>query len=185
MPGVYISYPFCSQKCSFCNFASDVSKPEVIAKYEQSLLAEITNHHWTWQPKTLYFGGGTPSLMPPEFLRAVAGSIPQEKLTEVTLECAPGTITRKAIAPWQACGINRISLGVQSFVAQELRQTGRRHDRQVVEREIDLLRNAGLTNINIDLIAGLPEQTLASMDESLEWIEHLAAPARFALHLRD
>ena len=176
MPGVYISYPFCRQKCSFCNFASDVGAPAVIAKYRQALLAEIMSHQWIWQPETLYFGGGTPSLMPPDFLKAIMAAIPREKLAEITLECAPGDITREATACWQACGINRVSLGVQSFVTQELRQTGRRHDRHVVERELNLLRSAGLTNINIDLIAGLPEQTLASLDESLECIEHFAPP---------
>ena len=176
MAGVYISYPFCSQKCTFCNFASDVSTPSVIAKYQHALLAEIANNRWAWQPETLYFGGGTPSLMPADFLHALVTAIPGEKLTEITLECAPGTITRESIASWQACGINRLSLGVQSFVTKELRQTGRRHDRHIVECELDQLRSAGLTNINIDLIAGLPEQTLASMDESLEWVERLASP---------
>jgi oxygen-independent coproporphyrinogen-3 oxidase len=176
VPGVYISYPFCSQKCSFCNFASGVSAPDTIAQYQAALLAEIRAHIWAWLPETLYFGGGTPSLMPPNFLRAIVAEIPREKLTEVTLECAPGTVTLDAAALWRDCGINRVSLGVQSFVLKELRQTGRRHDAAIVESEIALLRSTGLSNINIDLIAGLPEQTLASMDESLAWIERLKAP---------
>jgi len=176
VPGVYISYPFCSQKCSFCNFASGVSAPDTIAKYQRALMAEIRAHIWHWQPETLYFGGGTPSLMPADFLQDIMAALPREKLTEVTLECAPGTVTPQAIALWLACGINRISLGVQSFVTRELRQTGRKHDAEIVQREVELLRNAGLSNINIDLIAGLPEQTLASMDESLSWIKPLAAP---------
>jgi oxygen-independent coproporphyrinogen-3 oxidase len=176
VPGVYISYPFCSQKCSFCNFASGVSAPATIAQYQHTLLAEIRAHNWAWSPETLYFGGGTPSLMPAEFLREIMANIPGEKVTEATIECAPGTVTEEAVAVWRGCGINRVSLGVQSFVTKELRQTGRRHDAGIVAREIELLRNAGLPNINIDLIAGLPEQTLASMDESLGWIERLATP---------
>ena len=176
MPGVYISYPFCSQKCSFCNFASGVSGPDTIARYRCALLAEIRAHEWAWQPETLYFGGGTPSLMTGELLREMMAAVPCEGLTEVTLECAPGTVTPEAIALWKECGINRVSLGVQSFVTKELRPTGRRHDAQIVEREIEMLRHSGLSNINIDLIAGLPEQTLASMDESLGWIESLSAP---------
>jgi oxygen-independent coproporphyrinogen-3 oxidase len=176
VPGVYISYPFCSQKCSFCNFASDVSAPDTITAYQHALLQEIRAHVWAWPPETLYFGGGTPSLMPADFLREAMAAIPREKLTEVTLECAPGTVTEQAIALWQDCGINRVSLGVQSFVTKELRQTGRRHDSEIVEREMAWLRGGGLSNVNIDLIAGLPEQTLASMDESLAWIERLAAP---------
>jgi oxygen-independent coproporphyrinogen-3 oxidase len=176
VPGVYISYPFCSQKCSFCNFASGVSAPDTIAKYQHALLAEIRAHSWTWQPETLYFGGGTPSLMAADFLRDVLAAIPSEKLTEATLECAPGTITQEAVAIWRACRIDRVSLGVQSFVTKELRLTGRRHDAEIVQREVEILRGGGLPNINIDLIAGLPEQTLASMDESLAWVEKLAAP---------
>ncbi len=176
MPGVYISYPFCSQKCTFCNFASGVSEPATIARYEQVLLDEIRHHRWLWQPETLYFGGGTPSLMPANFLRQIMALIPRERLSEVTLECAPGAMTPEAVKIWLECGINRVSLGVQSFVASELRQTGRRHDSAVVEREVALLRNAGIANINIDLIAGLPGQTLASMRESLAWVERLAAP---------
>lgn len=176
MPGVYLSYPFCSQKCSFCNFASGVSGPDTIAQYQRALLAEMKQHTWAWPPETVYFGGGTPSLMPADFLRAVMAAIPCENLTEVTLECAPGTVTEAAVALWQECGVNRVSLGVQSFVVKELRQTGRRHDAETVEREIALLRAGGLPNINIDLIAGLPEQTMASMNESLSWIQRLAAP---------
>jgi oxygen-independent coproporphyrinogen-3 oxidase len=176
VPGVYISYPFCSQKCSFCNFASGVSAPDTIAKYQQALLSEIRAHKWTWQPQTLYFGGGTPSLMSADFLRDIVALIPHEKLTEITLECAPGTVTTEAIALWRACGINRVSLGVQSFVTKELRQTGRKHAAEIVQREVTLLRDGGIPNINIDLIAGLPEQTLDSMDDSLAWVEQLAAP---------
>jgi oxygen-independent coproporphyrinogen-3 oxidase len=176
VPGLYISYPFCGQKCSFCNFASGVSGPETIVRYERALLAEIRNYEWLWKPETLYFGGGTPSLMPADFLREMMAAIPFEQLSEVTLECAPGTVTAEAVGVWRECGINRISLGVQSFVTNELRQTGRRHNRETVEREMAMLQSAGISNINIDLIAGLPEQTLESMGESLEWVERLAAP---------
>jgi len=176
VPGVYISYPFCSQKCSFCNFASGVSAPETIARYQRALLDEIRAYKWLWPPETLYLGGGTPSLMPADLLRDVMAAIPPERLSEVTLECAPGTLTAETVDAWRECGINRVSLGVQSFVTNELRQTGRRHNREIVEREVALLRSGGITNINIDLIAGLPEQTLESMGESLAGLERLAAP---------
>jgi oxygen-independent coproporphyrinogen-3 oxidase len=153
-----------------------VSDPLTIAAYQRALIAEIQAHKWAWQPETLYFGGGTPSLMPAELLGEITRAIPRESLTEVTLECAPGTIDAEAIENWRRCGINRVSLGVQSFVTKELRQTGRRHDREIVEREVRLLRQGGIANVNIDLIAGLPDQTLLSMSESLEWIERLAPP---------
>jgi oxygen-independent coproporphyrinogen III oxidase len=176
VPGVYISYPFCTQKCSFCNFASDVAPATGKAPYEQALLAELRACQWPWQPDTVYFGGGTPSLMSVTFLRQLMNAIPRQQLSEVTLECAPGTLTPEALAAWQECGINRVSLGVQSFIIEELRQVGRRHTAETVEQEIALLRAHGLSNFNVDLIAGLPNQTRASWETSLDWIERLAPP---------
>lgn len=176
MSGVYISYPFCTQKCTFCNFASGVSSATAQSVYERHLLSEIRAYRWDWEPETVYFGGGTPSLMPLELLEAILGTIPSKKLTETTLECAPGTLSAEKIRAWAACGINRVSLGVQSFVASELRQVGRKHTAETVRAEMDLLRQAGIENINIDLIAGLPGQTRASWEESLDWIERLAPP---------
>ncbi len=114
--------------------------------------------------------------MPASFLREITSAVPSALLQEVTLECAPGTVSSEKIRVWRACGINRISLGVQSFVTTELRQTGRRHDAAVVEREVDALREAGLSNINVDLIAGLPGQNRDSWEQSLDWIERLQPP---------
>ena len=176
MPGVYVSYPFCTQKCTFCNFASAVSSGDVKARYGQALRDEIRSQKWLWSPETVYFGGGTPSLMPPPELCELMALIPGDTLTEVTLECAPGTVTADLACAWAEAGVNRVSLGVQSFVTAELRQTGRRHTAQVVANDIALLRAAGLANINLDLIAGLPGQTRGSWDESLDWIEWLAPP---------
>lgn len=176
MAGVYISYPFCAQKCTFCNFASGVFSSDLRARYEQSLLKEIAGHDWEWMPETIYFGGGTPSQMPLQTLREAMHAIPDTKLLEVTLECAPGTITGEAAAVWRRSGINRVSLGVQSFVSTELRQTGRRHTAEIVAHEIGILRAAGIENINIDLIAGLPGQSPQSWRISLDWIERLAPP---------
>jgi oxygen-independent coproporphyrinogen-3 oxidase len=174
--GVYISYPFCNQKCSFCNFASGVSTRETIARYERRLLDEVRAHPWTWEPETIYFGGGTPSLMDSASLDAILSTIPQRKTTEVTLECAPGTITPERLRQWTSAGINRVSLGVQSFVTGELRQTGRRHTADIVSKDVALLREDGISNINIDLIAGLPGQTRTSWEESLDWLDRLAPP---------
>lgn len=176
MSGVYISYPFCQQKCTFCNFASGVARPGAVPEYERALSAELRAQNWPWQPETLYFGGGTPSLMSSSFLQEVTNTVPGRPWREATLECAPGTVTRERAAAWRANGINRISLGVQSFVEAELRQTGRRHTAEMVENEVALLRDAGLSNINIDLIAGLPEQTAESWERSLDWIARLAPP---------
>ena len=176
MPGVYISYPFCTQKCTFCNFASDVYSREARERYEQILLKEVNGYEWSWQPDTIYLGGGTPSVMPTGLLRELMGAIPNGRLREVTIECAPGTITRESVDVWRECGINRVSLGVQSLVTQELRQVGRRHTAELVQAEIQLLRESGISNINIDLIAGLPGQTRESWAESLEWVERISPP---------
>jgi oxygen-independent coproporphyrinogen-3 oxidase len=174
MPGVYISYPFCRQKCTFCNFASGVFSCDTRGRYEEALLNEVRAYCWEWLPETLYLGGGTPSLMAFQFMRDLLGAMPCGQVGETTLECAPGTVTPEAAAVWAGCGINRISFGVQSFATPELRATGRRHTAEIVEREIGILRNAGIANINIDLIAGLPGQTTESWRCSLDWIERLA-----------
>ncbi|MGA7410680.1 MAG: radical SAM family heme chaperone HemW [Bryobacteraceae bacterium] len=176
MAGVYISYPFCSQKCTYCNFASGVYPVAAQRRYEAALLAEIDQHQWAWKPETLYLGGGTPSQMDLGVLRDAMARIPAQSLVETTLECAPGTVTQERAAAWAAMGINRISLGVQSFVTRELRQTGRKHTAETVESDINLLAEVGITNVNIDLIAGLPGQTAASWLASLDWVERLHPP---------
>ncbi len=177
MPGVYISYPFCAQKCTYCNFASGVFPRELEPRYLEALVAEIAAHKWPWQPETIYLGGGTPSGMTMDDLDRILASIPgRDHWKEATIEAAPGIITEDRAAAWARAGINRVSLGVQSFVQRELARTGRKHTAEVVEREMAALGAHGLQNINIDLIAGLPGQTRDSWRESLTWIERLQPP---------
>lgn len=176
MPGVYISWPFCSQKCTYCNFASGVFPEALQGLYLERLCEEIRSHEWQWAPETVYLGGGTPASMPAEALERLLSLVPGRPWREATLEAAPGAITEEAVRAWLRCGLNRASLGVQSFVEAELRRTGRRHTAEGVARDARLLREAGLENINIDLIAGLPGQTEASWRESLGWIERLDPP---------
>ena len=176
MSGIYISYPFCNQKCSFCNFASDVYQPWSRSRYDEVLLKEVAAHRWDAPPDTVYFGGGTPSLMALDLLHDIMRVIPRGNLSEATLECAPGTLTSEKVNGWVRAGINRVSLGVQSFSIPELRSTGRCHTPQIVESNLQLLRGAGIRNINLDLIAGLPHQTRESWSESLHWIERLNPP---------
>ncbi len=176
MPGVYLSYPFCAQKCTYCNFASGVLPRELEPRYRAALEREICAHAWQWRPETVYLGGGTPSSMSPDSLRGLLETIPGRPWCEATLEAAPGGITAEAARAWAACGIDRVSLGVQSFVETEIRRTGRKHTAEIVSRELEVLRDAGIGNFNIDLIAGLSAQTEASWRESLDWVERLAPP---------
>jgi oxygen-independent coproporphyrinogen-3 oxidase len=176
VPGVYISYPFCAQKCTYCNFASGVFPREMEPRYLDALRREIAGHEWRWRPETAYLGGGTPSLIDPEALQSLLDAVPGKPWSEATMEAAPGTITPERIRGWRECGINRVSLGVQSFVQTEIARTGRKHTAEIVTREVALLRDGGIANINIDLIAGLSGQTAASWSESLDWIERLAPP---------
>jgi oxygen-independent coproporphyrinogen-3 oxidase len=176
MPGVYVSYPFCSQKCTYCNFASGVFPAELERDYLAALCSEIATEDWLWQPETVYLGGGTPSRMEPADLDRILTAIPGRPWREATIEVAPGGVTMERAESWVRAGLNRVSLGVQSFIPRELARTGRKHTAEIVAREISMLRGVGLTNINIDLIAGLPGQTPASWRESLAWIEKLATP---------
>ena len=114
--------------------------------------------------------------MPLGELRQIMAAIPSERLMEVTLECAPGDVEAGRAAAWREAGVNRVSLGVQSFITAELRQTGRRHTAETVECDIALLRAAGIRDLNVDLIAGLPGQTRQSWEDSLDWIERLQPP---------
>ncbi|HEX5431456.1 MAG TPA: radical SAM family heme chaperone HemW, partial [Bryobacteraceae bacterium] len=180
MPGAYLSYPFCAQKCTYCNFASGVLPRDLERRYLDALRAELRGCKWPWVPETVYLGGGTPSRMDPEALRSLLDEIPSQsgsrRWIEATIEAAPGGITRDNANAWRAAGINRVSLGVQSFVQPELARTGRRHTAETVQSETALLRAAGLHNFNIDLIAGLPGQTRASWNASLDWIERIGPP---------
>jgi len=176
VPGVYVSYPFCAQKCTYCNFASGVFPRELEQRYRLALAAEISEHSWPWQPETVYLGGGTPSTLPPDELASFLIAIPGRPWLEATIEAAPGSITPEKARAWASLGINRVSLGVQSFVENELRRTGRRHTAAIVAADVAILREAGIPNLNLDLIAGLPGQTAASWRESLDWIERLAPP---------
>ena len=176
MAGVYIAYPFCAQKCTYCNFVSGVFPRDAERRYVAALAAELRAHTWPWRPETVYLGGGTPSMLGCGDLRELLSLIPGHPWKEATIEAAPGSVTPERALLWAECGINRVSLGVQSFVEREIRRTGRKHTAPIVEQEVAILRRAGIGNVNIDLIAGLAGQTEASWRESLDWIERLAPP---------
>jgi oxygen-independent coproporphyrinogen-3 oxidase len=174
--GVYIAYPFCAQKCTYCNFASGVFPRQVEPEYREALKAEIQRAIWIDTPDTIYIGGGTPSQMPADELADLLEQVPGRPWAEATIEAAPGTLTKEKIEHWKSSGINRVSLGVQSFSARELARSGRKHTPEIVMQEVSMLRQAGIINVNIDLIAGLPGQSAASWNTSLSWVSAIDPP---------
>jgi oxygen-independent coproporphyrinogen-3 oxidase len=169
--GIYISWPFCAQKCTYCNFASGVLPRELEGRYLAALLDEISQQSLQWAPDTVYLGGGTPSAMETDYLNRLlstfSSALNGNPWREATIEGAPGSITASRVEAWRRAGINRVSLGVQSFIRQELARTGRKHTAETVVQDVAVLRAHGIPNINIDLIAGLPGQTETSWAESL------------------
>jgi oxygen-independent coproporphyrinogen-3 oxidase len=179
--GLYISVPFCRTKCSYCNFASDVFSRSVFQHYVDRVCADMERDNPTVAQMggrtdriidSIYMGGGTPTVLDISQLRQLFVAISQnfevQAGAEVTVECAPGTLNPVVLEALQQCGVNRVSLGVQSFVDQEAASVGRQHDRKAVLDDIASLRAAGITSINIDLIAGLPHQTVNSWTFSVE-----------------
>ena len=179
--GLYISVPFCRTKCSYCNFATDVFSRSAFQRYVDRVCLDMKRANPTLAQvggqiervvDSVYLGGGTPTVLDVTQLRQLFVTISQnfevQPNTEITVECAPGTLTSTVIEALQHCGVNRVSLGVQSFVDQEAASVGRLHNRKMVLDDIARLRAAGITNINIDLIAGLPHQTADSWAFSVE-----------------
>lgn len=172
-PGVYVSIPFCAQKCTYCNFRSDVYSRALRSEYLIQLARELGSAEIA-PGGTLYFGGGSPSLLEPEEFSVVSANLPAGGWDEATLEIAPGEATPDRVRAWAACGIDRASLGVQSFDPAVARAAGRKHDPETVAAEIARLAGAGIRTISVDLIAGLSGQTPATWGRSLEWVERLA-----------
>ena len=172
MAGIYFHIPFCRKACTYCDFhfSTSLAQPDALMKaMHQELVmrsAEIQG-----QVATIYFGGGTPSLIEP---REIGGLLDQGRAlfnvqadAEVTLEANPDDITAERLAAWKEIGITRLSLGTQSFREERLRFMGRAHTAAQALRSIDLIAKAGFASWTIDLIYGLPEMTLAEWDEQL------------------
>src|SRR5271169_5313969 len=185
--GVYVQVPFCQTKCTYCNFHTGVFSKELYAPYVRAVCREITEFARLRNENgiadvpeavvdTVYFGGGTPSLLDPahiaQIIEAIRASFPSQ-FEEVTLEADPETISSEKAAAWREAGFNRISMGVQSFDDAELRAAGRMHRRADVFSATKILRAAGFGNLSFDLIAGLPHQTDRSWEDSVEQLLHL------------
>ena len=187
--GLYISVPFCRSKCTYCNFASGVFSAAQMGQYVDRLIADIRavralaaerGAEIPERVDTIYLGGGTPSLLPPEEFKKLLFQLRQEfkvpPRAEITVECAPGTLSDAVIQALVTRGVNRVSLGVQSFVDKEAASVARLHTREKTLSDIERLRKAGISNINVDLIAGLPHQTRESWLYSLDQAIATGAP---------
>ncbi|MHB1420449.1 MAG: radical SAM family heme chaperone HemW [Bacillota bacterium] len=179
--GVYVHIPFCVRKCNYCDFVSfPVPSGEVISAYLDALEIEFRlNSEGIGQRRgeiqSLYIGGGTPTCLDPaQLVRlmricqvAIYRILPGKDI-EVTVEANPGTLTLEKLRILKAGGVNRISLGVQSFCRQHLEKMGRIHSPQEAVEAVEMIRQAGISNVGIDLIYGLPGQTLAEWRDTLE-----------------
>jgi oxygen-independent coproporphyrinogen-3 oxidase len=173
--GLYVHIPFCTAKCGYCDFNSYAKQEHLVPSYTQSLLREAQ----LWQAatagravETVFFGGGTPSLMPIEEMRTLIdglrGAFDIAPDAEVTLEANPGSIDEPYLCGLRDLGVNRLSIGVQSFHDDELRALDRLHNAQHARDAFAAARAAGFDNVNIDLIFGLPEQPLERWQQTLE-----------------
>ena len=187
--GVYISVPFCKAKCTFCNFASGAFGLERMDGYVDSLVDEIRAARGVAAGfgaelpvgvDSVYFGGGTPSLLEPRQLQrifaALRGEFEVAAGAEITLECAPGQMAEAMLGEALRLDVNRVSFGVQSFVDAESAAVGRLHTAEQCLAEIARVRAAGITEISLDLIAGLPRQTAASWEVSVDAVIAAGVP---------
>lgn len=180
---LYVHVPFCARKCEYCAFFSEAAKGEVVQRYVAALTRELELVAARVSPQTVFFGGGTPSLLTLAQWSSVLNTMERLGLlgaAEWTIECNPATVSLDKARLWREHGVNRISMGVQSLDEALLDRLGRVHSRDMVFRSFDLLRQAGFDNLNIDLMFAIPGQTLAAwratLDEALALgSEHLSS----------
>ncbi len=177
--GIYIHIPFCMQKCLYCDFVSYINKSECVKEYINCMIKEIQSYDFKkYNITTIYIGGGTPSFIESDYIKEIINVI-QNKLEkndtrwediEITIEANPGTITLEKLNDYKTAGINRISLGLQATQDRLLKQIGRIHNYKDFLEAYELLKRVGFNNINVDLMIGLPNQSIKDLKESLEKI---------------
>jgi oxygen-independent coproporphyrinogen III oxidase len=170
--GLYIHVPFCSAICNYCNFNRGLFEAELKTRYVAGLLTEIRRAGTGAAADTIYFGGGTPSLLEPdeigEIIAACASSFDLAADREVTLEANPESVTEARLAAYRAAGVNRVSFGVQSFREDELRRLSRLHSVERARMAVAEARAAGFDNISLDLMMWLPKQQISEWLESVD-----------------
>lgn len=184
---LYVHIPFCVRKCEYCDFLSAPAGADTQQEYVRNLLLEIEQKGvrcTDYEVTTIFFGGGTPSILKAvwiaDILNAIHRNFKVRKDAEITIECNPGTLTFEKLSIYKSAGINRISVGLQSASDAELRELGRIHTYEDFLKSYDLIRKKGFSNVNIDLMAALPGQTLKSYEQTLRRVlalkpEHISA----------
>ncbi len=185
--GIYVHIPFCSSRCSYCDFATGLYQSELAERYVRGLVNEIRGSRYNGENvDTIYFGGGTPSLLEASQLeRILAALYDNFKIAtgpEITLEINPGSAAPEKLRAFRSLGVNRASFGAQTFDDAELAKLGRSHNSAAVSRTFADLRNVGFTNISFDLIAGLPGQTLPGWQRNIKHALELA-PEHLSFYL--
>ena len=174
--GIYIHIPFCKQKCFYCDFCSFANKNEMQEKYVETVINEIKNitHKEKYTVTTIYLGGGTPSILNPEYIKNILQEIKSSfKIlddAEITIEINPGTVNEEKLKRYKEYGINRLSIGLQSANDKILKNIGRIHDYKQFEETFFFARKCGFKNINVDLMIGLPTQAIEDVKQTLEKI---------------
>jgi len=167
---LYVHVPFCAQKCEYCAFFSEASSGELINRYVAALQREVELVAYDVRPRTIFFGGGTPSLLNLRQWETVLQTMERSGLLvaeEFTVECNPATVSLDKAKLLRSFGVNRISMGVQSLDEALLDRLGRVHSREMVFKSFDILRQAGFDNLNIDLMFAIPGQTLGIWRQTL------------------
>ncbi len=168
---LYVHVPFCAQKCSYCAFYSEPSSGELVNRYVDALVREMELVAEDLKPRTIFFGGGTPSLLNLRQWERVLGAMERLHLlgaSEWTVECNPATVSLEKAKLLRSAGVSRVSMGVQSLDERLLDRLGRIHTREMVFKSFDILRDAGFDNVNLDLMFAVPGQTLSVWRETLK-----------------
>ena len=168
--GIYIHVPFCVRKCPYCDFYSVPQTAERMEQYGTALCRFLRQMQTDLPVDTIYFGGGTPSLLPvsllEEILQTIAGTVSLRQ-PEITLECNPATVDRKTLQQLREIGINRLSIGVQSLSDVQLKRLGRLHDAKTAIETVEQAAAAGFQNLSCDVMLALPKQTTAELQDTL------------------
>lgn len=172
MTGLYIHVPFCVKKCLYCNFYSCVTDDETKEKYVSAAVRNLKRFSDVLFD-TVYFGGGTPTLLKPSQIEKILSAVNINKNPEITMECNPETINEFSVSGYKAAGINRFSIGVQSLNDKELLSVGRIHDSHQAIKCIESIHSAGIENISADIMLGLPFQTMDTLKNTLDKISSL------------